>query len=143
MKSCSLLVLVLVATAARADNKEMDRFKGTWALEKFETSYAPALPQSEVEKVRAAFDGNKLTMTLESMTISEATFKLDPSKKPGHIDVTPTTGPNKGKVSLGIYAFEGDKLKLCVASPGEKRPTDFKVDKALKAGLLILKREKK
>jgi uncharacterized protein (TIGR03067 family) len=34
-------------------------------------------------------------------------------------------GTHQGKAQLGIYEFEGDLVKFCVAAPGAPRPTQF------------------
>jgi len=51
-----------------------------------------------------------------------ASFKLDPSKKPAQIDLTPSK--EKDKLRLGIYKFEKGELTLCIAREGD-RPVDF------------------
>lgn len=51
--------------------------------------------------------------------------KLDASQKPKQIDLTHTSGEYKGKVLLGIYEFDGDTYRACVAPPGKDRPTEF------------------
>src|SRR5262245_22315601 len=38
-----------------------------------------------------------------------ATFKVDTSKKPMHIDVTASDGPDKGQTNLGIYKLDDKK----------------------------------
>src|SRR5262249_5468544 len=93
-------------------------------------------------KTRFVFAGDRLTVLQGDKDVDETTIKLDPKKKPAAIDIVPGKGPNKGKVSEGIYAFEGDTLKICTAAPGQKRPTEFKSDRGSRAGLLILKRAK-
>jgi uncharacterized protein (TIGR03067 family) len=41
------------------------------------------------------------------------------------MDITFATGPDKGKTVYGIYRFEGDKLRVCLALPGKPRPAKF------------------
>ncbi|HMF17924.1 MAG TPA: sigma-70 family RNA polymerase sigma factor, partial [Gemmataceae bacterium] len=59
--------------------------------------------------------------------LRESSYKLNPAKKPKHIDVTPLTGPEdeKGKVFQGIYVLDRDSLKICISGPGQERPTEF------------------
>ncbi len=53
-----------------------------------------------------------------------AKIKVDPSKKPGHIDISPTSGPEKGKTFPGLYSFEKGELKIVVVEEGD-RPKDL------------------
>ena len=59
-------------------------------------------------------DGNK----------QEATYEADTTTKPHQIDFKPTQGKDKGKVHKGIFIFEESLLKLCLARPGDDRPTE-------------------
>jgi uncharacterized protein (TIGR03067 family) len=50
-------------------------------------------------------------------------FKLDPSRKPKEIDLTPD-GEGKGKTVAGLYELEGDSLRVCFpGQPDAERPT--------------------
>jgi len=65
--------------------------------------------------------------------------RLDASKTPKQIDIDEhvkgvTTGPIEG-----IYAFDGDELRICLAALGKDRPTEF-ASKPGAAELLILQR---
>jgi uncharacterized protein (TIGR03067 family) len=56
----------------------------------------------------------------------QLTFKIDSTKNPKHLDLTPT---KKGATSgwQGIYKIEGDKLTFCrPQATGGERPTEFK-----------------
>ena len=44
--------------------------------------------------------------------------------------------------NLGIYAFDGEKIKVCVGGAGNERPTEFKADEAGSHNLLIFARKK-
>jgi uncharacterized protein (TIGR03067 family) len=76
------------------------------------------------------------------------TLKLDSGKSPKTIDMTITqAGSEKdkgevGKTILGVYALEGDELKLC--TDPTVRPTAFDTKgKGPDTVLMMLKREKK
>jgi RNA polymerase sigma factor (sigma-70 family) len=52
------------------------------------------------------------------------TYKLDPAKGPGQIDLTSLVeGADKGRLIRGIYALEGDRLMICESDGA--RPTEF------------------
>jgi uncharacterized protein (TIGR03067 family) len=54
----------------------------------------------------------------------EGTYKVDTSKKPRHIDFTPRQGRDKDKVFKGIFVLEGKLLTICLARPGDDRPSE-------------------
>jgi hypothetical protein len=43
---------------------------------------------------------------------------------------------------LGIYKFEGDKLTLFIANPGQERPTEFKGKPGARTVMLVMERAK-
>ena len=69
-------------------------------------------------------------------------MKLDPSKKPAHMDIIESNG-GKDTVLKGIYVIDGDTLKVCFAPPGDKRPTEFTTAGGSGEQLVVLKRDKK
>jgi uncharacterized protein (TIGR03067 family) len=50
---------------------------------------------------------------------------FDALADPPAISFTPKTGPDVGKPRQGIYRLEGATLTVCLAYPGQKRPTAF------------------
>jgi uncharacterized protein (TIGR03067 family) len=66
--------------------------------------------------------GNAYTVARFKRVLGKGTIKLDAAKKPKAIDAYPA---GRDKPLLGIYEFDGDKLKLCFAAPGKERPAAF------------------
>jgi uncharacterized protein (TIGR03067 family) len=66
-----------------------------------------------------------LTWRQGDKVIEEVTLVLDSGKDPKTIDLTAVRGPRKHKAHPGLYALEGDNLKLCWAPPGKERPGTF------------------
>lgn len=85
-----------------------------------------------------ALDGNGKVVT-GNVAGEVATFKLDSTKTPGHIDISFGRGTNKNAMK-GIYIIEKGELKICF-SP-KVRPTDF--DNAADSGhtLIVAKSDK-
>jgi hypothetical protein len=52
-------------------------------------------------------------------------------------------GPDKGKVMLGIYEIDGDKMKACFDPTGKQRPTEFKSEAGSQNFVNVHKRVKK
>ena len=67
--------------------------------------------------------------------------KLDPGKKPAHVDAVTTEGLAMEAPMLGIYELKGETLRMCFDPKGKERPTSL----TPKAGqfAVVLQREKK
>jgi uncharacterized protein (TIGR03067 family) len=136
--------LVLIAADDPKDvaKKDMDKMQGVWDVVSIEIG-AEKAPPEELKKFRLTIKDNKMSHqgSKEGET-EEATYLLGAGKDPKEIDVTPTKGPDAGKVLLGIYSIDGDNLKLCLNHAGLERPKKFESPKDTKVGLIILKRGK-
>jgi uncharacterized protein (TIGR03067 family) len=60
------------------------------------------------------------------LTASQGTCRLDPSKRPGHLDLTDTTGAAAGVTRRCIYRFDGETLEIA-STTGDPahRPESF------------------
>jgi uncharacterized protein (TIGR03067 family) len=88
------------------------------------------------------FTGKKVTFVRGDKGRHNATYKLHRGKKHRGIDITFVTGPDEGKTFKGIYQLKGDRLKLCWAESGQKRPKDFRAGAKSGCTLVVLKRIK-
>ena len=79
--------------------------------------------------MKLTFKGDKMSHGGAGGRTEEASFTLDATQQPKTLDMTPTTGPDKGKAILGIYQLDGDTLKICAAKPETARPKEFKEGK--------------
>lgn len=145
MKLRALLIVaagLLIAADAKEDaKKELEKLKGTWVVTSAERD----------GKQTDRLNGDKMTIAGEGFVVTskdgkelvKATIKLDPSKKPKTIDLTLTEGSDKDKVVLGIYALDGDKMKICLNEPGNTtRPTEFASKEGTRLMVVELKRDK-
>jgi uncharacterized protein (TIGR03067 family) len=80
----------------------------------------------------------KFTLEEQNGEKQEATYEADTSKKPSHIDVTPKQGADQGKLHKGILILEGNQLKICLARPGDARPTEASAKEGSGHILLVL-----
>ncbi|WP_020468572.1 TIGR03067 domain-containing protein [Zavarzinella formosa] len=119
--------------------KDLEKFQGVWKVTAYEKSGTNA-PKDRLEKLAFTFKESEMSMSIgpkESNTI-----KLDPSKKPGQLNITDT----QKKVTYGIYEIDGDTLKMCFSmaiGDETKRPVKFATEKDSNTILMVLKREKK
>jgi uncharacterized protein (TIGR03067 family) len=143
MKLRALMLIVtaglLVAAANAQDDAKKEKLVGTWDAVSV-TVDGKARPEDEVKKSKMIFTGDKITILREGRKDDEGTYKIDSTKKPKHIDLTPTTGGEAGKTMQGIYELEGDTLKICFGRPD--RPKELASKEGGETVLIVLKRAK-
>ena len=123
--------------------KEHQAFKGTWRLSSKEVN-GKKFSEEEIKDVIATNDGSgTFSVRRGDKVIGEGTVKFDPTKKPKTVDVTFTEGEHKGQTVLGIYEIDSDAFRVCVARPGDDRPTEFSAKAGSGRTLIAYKREKK
>jgi uncharacterized protein (TIGR03067 family) len=121
---------------ARSDQ---DKIQGTWVCESV-SSNGEFLPAEARKAIQFTFKGDKVTVHIgDKDTKRESTFKLDPSKKPREITMRMKDSEKELK---GIYAFDGESLKICAGALGDERPTGFVAKKGNNLLLVELKRAK-
>ena len=133
MKSIQILfigILLPVAVGARAAESEavkseMTKLQGHWIMVSGSVDGQP-IPEETRKQIKRVYKDDELTVMMGEELFFKAKVTIDPSKKPRTIDYQMKEGNNAGKTQLGIYEFEGDKLRSCFAAPGAERPTEFK-----------------
>jgi len=96
-----------------------------------------------VKQLKLVIAGAKYTLRRAGKTVEEGTVRIDPTRAPKTIDISPTKP--EGKVQLGIYEWDGnDRLRICFTHPGsaQTRPTDFSTTKGTGHVMEVCKREK-
>jgi uncharacterized protein (TIGR03067 family) len=138
----TVLALGLCLGAFAKDDAEQDQkmLQGKWMLTSAVLN-GTEVPKDDI-KGELVFKENKYSYTAGDGQAGAGTFKLDPSKKPKQLDAVPSEGDAKGQTFEEIYEIDGDSLKLCLALPGTKRPTDFKSEAGSLHMLFIYKRAK-
>ena len=136
---CLLLATGLVFADDKADEankKALAALKGTWKVESA-VREGEARPAADLEKVKLKVDGESFTINEDGRDMP-AKIKVDSTKKPAEIDLT----PDKQETAKGIYKLEGDKLTICLSKPGTDRPKDFKSEAGSGTFLVVFKKEK-
>jgi uncharacterized protein (TIGR03067 family) len=145
-----LLVLgVLVAAGpviARGDDDAsefIEKLQGEWEGVEIERQGEKGSEESAKAFV-LTFKGDEVAFgSPKSRRIRRSTYKLDPTKSPMEIDLTPLDGLEKGKTQRCIFSIENDRLRLCAhrsAKTADKRPTEFKTKAEDGLILVLLKR---
>lgn len=128
-----------VASANNGENADREKIVGNWTVLSGQEDGKP-LPAEKVKGSRVVITKDSITVHEENNQKQVMSYKLDPSTTPTQIDLTPTEGSEKGKTSHGIYALEGDNLKICFALPGQQRPKEFTTKEGSKAMMFVMKR---
>jgi uncharacterized protein (TIGR03067 family) len=140
-----IVVAVLAGTIAaqESDESKADRAKmqGEWSMVSGSAD-GFAIPDEMLPTAKRVCKGNETTVTFGTQLIMQATFTIDPTKKPKTIDYQATDGPTKGKTHLGIYEIDGDTVKYCFAAPDGERPADFTSKPGERRTLSVWKRLK-
>jgi uncharacterized protein (TIGR03067 family) len=124
-----------------AGEKELKKIQGTWRFI-FQEMEGKPRPPKELVKLTITFTDDKWSVRDDGKVVQAGTHKLDPSKKPGHVDAVVTEGEGKGSTMLGIYELKGDKMKVVFDPQGKERPASF-ISRAGQFGGLIQWEKKK
>jgi uncharacterized protein (TIGR03067 family) len=103
--------------------EELAKLQGTWIVVGT-TALGITLGEKELAEgppIKFVMDGEKYTDRFQG------SFTIDPTKTPKWFDKFPSAESTSGdRKQLGIYEFDGDRLKICMAVPSlTERPKDF------------------
>ena len=147
-----LVTVVLAVANARSDQggnadaiglkqektENSANFEGRWTV----VSGAVDGDQQDMEGAKVHLAKGKITLEERNGEEQSGTYKADTSKKPIHFDTTPKHGKDKDKVFKGILILEGNQLTICLARPGDDRPTEASSKEGSGHILLVLERAK-
>lgn len=140
-----LLVLVFATVAGGTDEdaaaKDLKRMEGDWAAVSMEVD-GQKVPDEDAMAYFRSVKGDEYTVSRYRKVAGKGKIKLDATKKPRAIDALPAGAAGEGKSLLGIYEFDGKKLKLCFSRPGKDRPTEFRSKEGSGHTLTVWQREK-
>ncbi|HEV3198035.1 MAG TPA: TIGR03067 domain-containing protein [Bryobacteraceae bacterium] len=137
------LLVVLAGGAGKEDatTKDLEKMQGNWAQVSMVVD-GEKLGEDEAQALFRTIKGQEYTVARYKKTIGKGSFTLDAGKKPKNIDARPAIA-GQNITMLGIYEFEGEKLKLCFARAGRPRPTEFAARKDSGHTFSVWEREKK
>lgn len=133
----ALLAAGLAGTVL-ADEKALKELEGTYTVVSMEKG-GKAAPKEATESLKIAIKGDEMVITTEGGD-KKAKIKVDASKTPNTIDISPLDGPEKGKSFPGIYKAEKGEVTLVFAEKGD-RPKELKSEG--EAMLVKMKKDEK
>jgi uncharacterized protein (TIGR03067 family) len=118
-------------------NSDLADLQGEWVVVAMEGAGEKATAD-DVKGMKWAIKGNEITGSQPGHS-GKMSFKLNAGTTPKGIDVTALDGNRKGETDPGIYAIDGQRLRVCF---GEKvRPTAFATARGDGCTMLTLERE--
>jgi uncharacterized protein (TIGR03067 family) len=140
---CSLILGSGLAPAFAQSGEEAKKLEGAWTATQAERDGKTA---HDVIGHRLIFRGNQFQIRAkDGKSLYLGTVRVDPSAKPAAIDFTHTEGTLKGKAWKGIYALDGDTLKICDNAPDldKGRPPALEAKSGSGYVLIMFTREKR
>jgi uncharacterized protein (TIGR03067 family) len=133
---------VIIAEPSKRDlvKKDMDTIQGTWKIVALEADGKQA-PAEIVATLKFVFKDDTLTCVPGEASFTNYKFKLDPATRPAGFSETHVDGMQKGQTDKGIYALDGDHLKICFCFSG-KIPKEFTAKAKSGQWMYSLEREK-
>jgi uncharacterized protein (TIGR03067 family) len=139
--SLPIFLLGLVLLHAGEPATDLERMQGAWTVVSL-TELGKAIPAAETDILEFVINKDVISVYEKGKIEVQYQVKLDPEKKPKEIDFTNLIGDNKGKTEPGIYAFDGDKLKLCLDEKRKGRPTAFEGKESETYSVIVLTKKK-
>jgi uncharacterized protein (TIGR03067 family) len=129
----------LSAVADRPDKKKKKADPVQEELKKLEGVWDYAVSRGDLH---VTIRGGVYTSTDSKGKVTlSARMKIDPTKSPKWLDMVYTAGAYQGTTLTALYDLKGDTLTLCIALPGNSRPTALQ-QQGGKYDLCTLKRRK-
>jgi uncharacterized protein (TIGR03067 family) len=134
-------MMVLKREKKPAEKKDEEKIQGTWTVVSYEYG-GKKDREDETKKVKLVFKDGSVTID-DPKREQKAKFKLDATKKPKEMDITPEDEGADVKVVQAIYELKDDELKICFVKRSDAtRPTEFASKPDTELVLIVLKREK-
>ena len=132
----SLLLVLSPAVAEDEGEADLKKMAGEWIPVLMQLN-GKKQPDKVAKSIRLTITGDKYN-TVVGEEKDEGTLKVDATKTPREMDITPSVGPNRGKLLPCIYELKGNELKVCYGLNGTERPADFKAGEDTKGVVMLI-----
>jgi uncharacterized protein (TIGR03067 family) len=137
----AVLTLAMLIGPGRAlaeeAKKDLEKLQGDWDLVSAETK-SKDITNVAKKNFSMKIKGNKFVLETGG-NLLEFIFRLNSAKSPKEVDFKTAAGGT----ALGIFAFDGDKLKLSWLPNGKGRPKGFTTDAKTNQYTFVVKRKKR
>jgi uncharacterized protein (TIGR03067 family) len=136
---CFTLAAASAGERAGGDRRADPALRGNWVCAAAVVDGKP-LAEGVVKELRLTVTPDRYKTQRADEVLFDSTYQVDASKDPRQIEMVATEGDDAGKPALGIYAVDGDTLRMCYVLPGGQRPASFESKPGSKALLVTWKR---
>ena len=136
----ALVLFLLGSGCSKKDDDPLKPFQGEWQFVEINSDGEIVNPKA-VKVMSLKVEDSAFRLYAGKELGDDYSISVDNTKSPAEIDLTYVSGENKGKTELGIYAFEDERLRICVAGANGPRPTAFVVTPKTGVSLMILARK--
>jgi uncharacterized protein (TIGR03067 family) len=151
IQMATLLLVIALPTSTNADDPpppsrqaakdDLKKLQGAWVCVGMERE-GDEIPAESYQGSEVAYEDDRVTLFRDGGVFRRGLVTLDPSKTPKRINTWDLSGPYEDQTVPGIYAIDGDTLKLCFSRPGAERPADFSTKKGSGLLSIVYKRKK-
>lgn len=147
----AMVAIIFGSSVAWADTQDAsaadrEKMQGDWMVASMKTG-GMDVAADEAQSLFRSIEGDRFKVSRYTKLIGQGTFRIDATQTPKTIDSTPAAaaGPagETAKPIRGIYEFDGDKLRICNARPGQPRPKNFDAKIYTGQTLIVWEREMK
>lgn len=117
------LMIAVFTGVIVAQDKALKELEGTYKVLAIEKS-GKSLPADVIDSIKVTIRGDDFSFKIGDDE-KKAKIKVDSTKTPYVIDITPGDGPEKGKSFPGIVKLEKGEVTLAFTEKGD-RPKEFK-----------------
>jgi uncharacterized protein (TIGR03067 family) len=118
---------------------EMHDFQGTWRALLL-VDDGRRRNAEELKRTSVTITGDRYTLRRGDFAFDGVITGIDPTRNHGAVDFVADGRDGTSRRSLGLYVLEDDELTVCVAAPGQARPTSFAPRRGDGHCLYLLKR---
>jgi uncharacterized protein (TIGR03067 family) len=124
MAGAYLIFVLLTASPSPEDanRHDMEMLQGDWQVVSM-TFDGDRIADDEAQVLFRSVKGEEYSLFQFDKVLAKGALKIDANQRPKCIDDQPTQKDRKPR--LGIYEFDGDRLRMCFAAPGSPRPKEF------------------